>query len=291
MKVLVIGGTGLLGGALERCWRGRDVRLVGYPEVDVRQQQSVDALIQSERPDWTLLAAAYTDVDGAESQSDLAYAVNATGAANVAQACVRTGCRVMYVSTDYVFDGTKLAAYEVDDPKCPINVYGASKSAGEDEILRIAREDSCVVRTAWLFGIGGKCFPDTILRAAAVKDELEVVADQRGCPTLTDDLASAIWALMEAGAHGIVHVTNAGSCTWFQFASEIVRSAGLSTRVTPTTSENFVRPAKRPANSVLSHVHLNSFGIEMRTWQEAVADYLRQKLNLNALAAAGRLQP
>ena len=162
----------------------------------------------------------------------------------------------------------------------PISAYGRSKAEAEEKILNIL-PNACIVRTSWLFGPGGKCFPDTILKLAATRPEIDVVNDQRGCPTYTLDLADAIIALCEADARGIVHCTNRGECSWYDFASEILRQAGLETLVRPTTTDKFVRPAPRPRYSVLSSASLASYGLEMRPWQESLSAYLVERSRTN----------
>jgi dTDP-4-dehydrorhamnose reductase len=278
MRILIFGATGMLGKALMRQWkRGTaeedEVTGLGSPQADIRISAQVESAIQQSKPDWIVLAAAYTDVDGCELNPTLASAVNTLGALNVARVAADAGARLLFVSTDYVFDGNKSTPYEPGDSRSPINAYGRSKADAEQGILSIL-PDACIVRTSWLFGPGGKCFPDTILKLAATRPEIEVVNDQRGCPTYTADLADAIVALCKSGARGIIHCTNLGECSWYDFASEIIRQAGLKTVVRPTTSEKFVRPAPRPKYSVLSPAGLSKYGIEMRPWQETVTDYL-----------------
>lgn len=266
----------MLGKALIRRWTadtGDEVTGLGSVQADIRDFAQVESAIRQSKPDWIVLAAAYTDVDGCELNPTLASAVNTQGALNVARGATDAGTGLLFVSTDYVFDGTKSTPYEPGDARNPINAYGKSKADAEQKILSIV-PDACIVRTSWLFGPGGKCFPDTILKLAATRAELEVVNDQRGCPTYTLDLADAIVALCKSEARGIVHCTNRGDCTWYDFASEIFRQAGLGTVVRPTTSEKFVRPAARPKYSVLSAASLSRYGIEMRPWGETVNDYL-----------------
>ena len=210
----------------------------------------------------------------------LASAVNTDGAVNVARAAADAGAKLLFVSTDYVFDGTKSTPYEIGDLRNPINAYGRSKAEAEEKILSIL-PDASIVRTSWLFGPGGKCFPDTILKAAAILPKGEVITvvnDQRGCPTYTLDLADAIIALCKSEARGIVHCTNRGECSWYDFACEIIRQAELKTTVRPTTSDQFVRPAPRPKYSVLSSASLARYGIEMRPWQQTLPDFLRERI-------------
>ena len=275
MRITIFGSSGLLGKALMR--RSGAASLTGFSsrDADIRNPAEVDRALQQSRPDWTILAAAYTDVDGCESNRDLAFATNSRGARNVAEAAHRAGSRLLFVSTDYVFDGKKGSPYEADDSRAPQSVYGESKAEGELQVLQVLPE-CCIVRTAWLFGAGGRCFPNTILNLAATRNEIDVVTDQRGAPTYTDDLASALLQLCAAGAAGIVHATNEGECTWFDFAREIIAQRGLQTVVRPTTSDKFVRPAKRPAYSVLSLASLHRYGIRLPSWQRALHSYLAQ---------------
>jgi len=276
MRVTIFGATGLLGKALVREWREDEVTALGSHHVDIRSEEQVLRMVTQHRPEWIILAAAYTDVDGCETHRDLAFDVNCQGAANVAQAAARHGSRLIFLSTDYVFDGNQRMPYEIDDAISPQSVYGKSKAAAEQEIRKILPQ-ACILRTSWVFGVDGKCFPDTILKLAGSRDHLEVVNDQRGCPTYTVDLARAIIQLCRKEASGIVHATNEGDCTWFDFASAIVKAAGLKTRVLPTSSERLVRPAPRPKYSVLSRASLAPYGISMPSWQNALARYLEER--------------
>jgi dTDP-4-dehydrorhamnose reductase len=276
MKALIFGATGLLGKALMREWTGDDVIGLGSREVDIRDATKVREMIDTTRPDWIVLAAAYTDVDGCESNRDLAFSVNRDGAVHVAAAARRIGAKVLFLSSDYVFDGTKTSPYEVNDSRNPQSVYGHTKAEAEIELLKVL-PDCCIARTSWVFGIGGRCFPDTILRLAGSRPALDVVNDQRGCPTYTVDLARAIVQLCSKNAGGMVHVTNSSECTWFEFAQEIVREAGLATEVRPTSSQQMARPAPRPAYSVLSATSLRRYGIEMPEWRDALRRFLEER--------------
>lgn|SRR5215470_3449221 len=276
MRVMVIGGSGLLGKALNREWAGDEVVTLGSKDVDIRSDVQVESAIRQYRPEGIVLAAAYTDVDGCETNRELAFEVNTQGAIKVAKAAETSGAQLLFLSTDYVFDGKKTTPYETDDPLSPQCVYGESKARAELGVREVLPE-CCIVRTSWLFGVGGKCFPDTILKLAEERNELDVVADQRGCPTYTVDLSRAIIQLCRKNAVGIVHVTNRNACSWFDFATEIVRESGLSTGVRPTTSNKFVRPAKRPAYSVLSSASLDHYGVSMSTWQDALKRYLVER--------------
>jgi len=276
MKVFIIGATGLLGKALTREWNEDEVVGLGSHDLDIRDVAQVREAVGRLRPDWIVLAAAYTDVDGCESQPELAYSVNRDGAVNVAEVARLIGARLIFLSTDYVFDGKKTLPYEVDDERNPQSVYGRSKADAEVRLLAVA-PDCCIARTSWLFGTGGRCFPNTILKLAADRPTLEVVNDQRGCPTYTMDLARAVIQLCRKGASGIIHVTNSGDCSWFEFAKEIIQDSGLSTEVKPVSSRQMPRPAPRPAYSVLSATSLLERGIEMPEWKDALRRYLQER--------------
>jgi len=266
----------LLGKELMREWSGDSVSGLSSRDADICDAKRVRQVVQETRPEWIVLAAAYTDVDGCEKNPDLAFAVNRDGAVNVATAAREFGARLLFLSSDYVFDGKKTTPYETGDARNPQSVYGRTKAEAEISLLELM-PDCCIARTSWLFGTGGKCFPDTILKLAASRPALDVVDDQRGCPTYAVDLARAIVQLCRKNANGIVHVTDAGDCTWFEFAREIVRSAGLATTVRPVSSQQMARPAPRPTYSVLSPTRLQALGIEMPSWRDALRRYLEQR--------------
>ena len=276
MNVTIFGASGLLGNALMREWDGDRVVGLSLPEMDIREANQVREATERTRPERIVLAAAYTDVDGCESNRQLAFAVNRDGAVNVAEVAKQVGARLLFLSSDYIFDGKKTAPYEIDDARNPQSVYGRSKAEAEVRLLEILPQ-CCIVRTSWLFGVGGKCFPDTILKLAATRSALDVVTDQRGCPTYSVDLARAIIQLCRKAASGIVHVTNAGDCSWFEFARAIVKGAGLATEVRPISSQQMARPAPRPAYSVLSSTSLHSYGIVLPAWQDALQRYLLER--------------
>jgi dTDP-4-dehydrorhamnose reductase len=276
MKVLILGATGLLGQALVREWTGDEVLAMGSRDLDIRDPAKVRAMIGNGRPNWIVLAAAYTDVDGCESHREVAFSVNRDGAVNVAEAARQAGAKLIFLSSDYVFDGKKTSPYEVEDKRNPQSVYGHSKAEAEINLMKILPH-CCIARTSWVFGAGGRCFPDTILRLAANRPALDVVNDQRACPTYTVDLARAIIQLCRKNADGIVHVTNAGDCSWFEFAQEIITGARLATEVRPVSSQQMARPAPRPAYSVLSATSLRRYGIEMPEWKDALGRYLQER--------------
>ncbi len=272
MRVFLTGATGQLGISLQRVLRDHDVVAPPESEADITDG-SIIWRIADARPDVVIHTAAYTDVDGAEASPDRAYAVNADGSRNVAQGAAKAGARLVALSTDYVYDGTKPAPYVEDDPVAPLSVYGASKLAGERETLAVVPE-AVILRTAWLYG-NGKNFVRTIIRLARERSEVRVVSDQVGSPTSAEDLARAIRGLLATRASGAYHAVNAGACSWYEFAVTILRLAGIDCRVVPISTAALARPAKRPARAILDCAKLARAGIRMRPWQDALADYLR----------------
>jgi dTDP-4-dehydrorhamnose reductase len=276
MRVTIFGASGLLGRALMREWSGDDVAGLNSQDADIRDAGQVQSAIQKTQPQWIVLAAAFTDVDGAESNANRAWSVNRDGAVNVARAAKQAGARLVFLSSDYVFDGKKKSPYETEDPRNPQGVYARSKAEAETRLLDVL-PGVCIARTSWLFGVGGRCFPDTILKLAASRPALDVVDDQRGCPTYCTDLARGIIALCRKRVSGIVHITNAGDCSWFEFARAIVNESGLTTEIRPVSTEQMPRPAPRPAYSVLSAKSLESWDVKMPSWQDALQRYLKER--------------
>jgi len=267
----------MLGTDLLNEWQSDELIPADRAQADLRDRSQVEKLILSVRPEWIILSAAYTDVDGCEQNPELAFAVNASGVENVARAAQLIAARVFFVSTDYVFDGKGRRPYETSDPIAPLNVYGASKAAGETALAK-SEVAWCIGRTSWLFGVHGPSFPEKILRAAETRPELSVVNDQLGSPTYTRDLARAIRDLVLRDARGIVHITNEGICSWFDFAREILAQSGRdSIPVLPISTDQAARPARRPNYSVLSPASLHAFGIRTRPWQEALRSFLKEK--------------
>ena len=271
-RYLVTGAGGMLGHDLQHALAGREVTALTRAELDVTDADAVRAAVAGH--DVVFNAAAYTNVDGAETHEADAFAINATGVGNLARAAAANSAKLVTISTDYVFEGTATEPYPEDTPRDPINAYGRSKGAGEELALAEHPDGAYVVRTAWLYGAAGANFAATMLRLAASNPTVSVVDDQLGQPTWTADLAAQLVALVDADAPaGIYHGTNAGQTSWFGFARAVFEEAGLDPeRVLPTDSASFVRPARRPSYSVLGHGGWARAGLQpMRPWREALA--------------------
>ena len=274
MPILITGANGQLGRALQETLSHEALILKDLPDFDLTDS-TCEKEIMAANPDVILHVAAYTDVDGAEREASLANAVNVRGTTYVARAAQALGARLMYVSTDYVFDGEKNSPYTEKDTPRPLNQYGLSKYKGEQAALTLC-ENTLVVRTAWLYGYAGKNFVTTIMRLATETLPLEVVDDQRGCPTYADDLAKAIRQLLTGRMQGICHVTNSGHCTWQEFAQAIVQQMGLEIVVRPITTAQAGRPATRPAYSVLSQERFASQYSPLPDWRDALARFMKR---------------
>lgn len=276
MRVLVAGAAGMLAreiiGAAER--RGHEVSAYDHAGLDITDPTAIDEALEETRPDTVVNCAAWSDVDGAEDDERGAMAANDTGAAMLAAGAARFGASVLYPSSDYVFDGTKASPYLERDMPAPISAYGRSKLGGEVSVAA-ANSSHYVVRSSWLYGVGGKNFVETMLRIGAEQPEILVVSDQRGCPTSCVDLGEAMLRLVESGDYGIHHIRGAGECTWFDFASEIFDQAGMETRVMAATTEMMARKAPRPAYSVLGHDRDETY--ELPPWQESLRRYLADR--------------
>jgi dTDP-4-dehydrorhamnose reductase len=276
---LVAGAGGMLGHDLTALLRRAGADVTGARHADLDVTDAGAAFTAARGYDVVVNAAAWTAVDDAEQHEAEAFAVNATGAANLARGARAAGARLVQVSTDYVFDGAATTPYAEDAAVAPRSAYGRTKAAGEWAV-RAEAPDHLIVRTAWLYGAHGGCFPRTMARLGAEKDELAVVDDQVGQPTWTADLADLIVRLVEAGAPaGTYHGTSSGRTSWYGFTGRILASAGLTTRVEPTTSGAFVRPAPRPAYSVLGHDALHAVGVTpigdwAGRWDAAAAEVL-----------------
>ena len=248
---------------------------VDLPEIDITRPGTLGPCITESRPDVVIHAAAFTAVDECERQPDVAFRVNGEGTRNVARACREAGLPMLYISTDYVFDGEKPAPYVESDAPHPLSVYGRSKLEGEKHVGELL-EAYWIVRTSWLFGPCGKNFVRTILERARAAMPLRVVHDQIGAPTYTMHLAAALEEIITRGEYGIYHATNQGSCSWFEFARTIVREAGMDEScVTPIPTSASDRPAPRPRNSRLAATHLEQQGLPLPPpWQEGLRCYL-----------------
>jgi dTDP-4-dehydrorhamnose reductase len=271
--ILVIGANGMLGHDLMQLLSG-DIRGVDIGEIDITSLESVKRVLLTLKPAVVINAAAYTDVDGCETNRDLAMLVNGEGVGNLARVAGDIGAKLVQISTDYVFDGGKGSPYLEDDPVNPLSVYGASKLAGE--LNARLDPDFLIVRTQWLYGVHGKNFVETMLRLAGERTEITVVDDQIGSPTWTVDLGLAIRALLEKGCSGIYHAANAGYCSWNEFARTIFSGVGVHITVKPMTTRELNRPAARPLYSTLDCGRLiRDAGFCPEPWQDALSKYLR----------------
>ena len=273
MRILITGANGQLGHELQRVLRDDQLTLLDLPAFDLTKPGVEDA-IAAARPDVVIHAAAYTDVDGAEREPERAMAVNAGGTERVANAASAAGARLLYLSTDYVFDGRQGVPYRETDRPNPLNAYGRSKQEGEQRALTRC-PNTLVIRTAWLYGAHGRNFVKTIMRLASEQPELRVVSDQRGSPTHAGDLASAIKQVLGTNLRGIVHATGAGDCTWYEFACEIVSLTGSSARVQPISTAESKRTAPRPLYTVLANRVLANAGIHLPHWKDALGRFVK----------------
>lgn len=280
-KILVTGAEGQLGSDLVMILKvsGYDVLGMGKSELNITNEEKVYNTISQIKPNIIIHCAAYTQVDKAEAEPDYAYLINGIGTRNITLAAERIGAKLVYVSTDYVFDGSETMPYHEFSPVSPVNVYGSSKLAGE-MYVRDFHSQFFIVRTSWVYGVNGKNFVKTMLQLSKEKEQLKVVNDQVGSPTYTVDLCKCIMQLMESDKYGIYHVSNSGSCSWFEFAREIFRQTQNKIKLEPCATEEFPRPAKRPKYSVLDHMGLRINGFEpMPDWEDGLARFLLQTKN------------
>ena len=286
MRLLVTGASGMLGGDIMRAGERAGYALVGLTrsELDITDWEAVEAAFARARPDAAVNCAAFTDVDGAETHSAQAHAVNADGAGNLGRAAAAAGARLVHVSTDYVFAGEPPLddaglprAYVESDPTGPRSVYGESKLQGERQVLAAA-ERHVVARSSWLFGTGGRNFVDTMLRLAGERGTVQVVTDQVGCPTWTGHLAPALLGLIEREVSGLVHLAGTGHVSWNGFAHEIFRQAEVQCRVEPATAAQMARSAPRPSWSALQSQRGDVLG--MPDWRDGLAGYLAARAGM-----------
>ncbi|MFT0858603.1 dTDP-4-dehydrorhamnose reductase [Ancylobacter sp. G4_0304] len=289
MKLLLTGAGGQLGRETAALAAARGLGLVAMDRagLDIADPAAVAGALAQHRPDIVINAAAYTAVDRAESEPEAAHAINAVGPEVLALACARHGAGLVHVSTDYVFDGTKVGAYVESDPIAPLGVYGRTKAEGEAR-LRAALDRHVILRTSWVYGIHGHNFLKTMLRLAGERDRLTVVADQHGCPTATPDLARALLAAAEAlaagrGVAGTYHFAGTGVTNWHGFAEAIIEAGapltGRRPEVAAIATADYPTPARRPANSELSSdAFADTFGLRSAPWRERAAQTVRQLL-------------
>ncbi len=280
MKVLIVGCLGMLGTDLMAAFSpGHDVVGLDQPEMDITQSEQCNARMEEFRPDVVINAAAFTRVDECETHENEAFLVNGYGAGNLAKAVASTGSLLIHYSTDYIFDGLKKEAYLEWDSPNPQNVYGKSKLLGEN-LIRQHCPNHLIIRTSWLFGPNGANFIRTIVGAARKGASLRVVNDQKGSPTYTRDVAEHTLKMIAAGCRSTYHLTNHGSCTWFDLASGALEWAGFEgVSITPVSTSEFPRPAARPANSILANARLEQEGLPLlRSWQTAAREYVERYL-------------
>ncbi len=278
MRIVITGANGQLGRSLQKVLgeQGAMVLPTDVPDFDIAQHDVVQKLADL-NPDLVIHCAAMTDVDGCAKDPDLAFTINAFGTQNVAHACLRANAAMVYISTNEVFDGRAGRPYREDDSLQPLNPYASSKRTGEQMAARYLK-NLYIVRTAWLFAPGGRNFPSKIIAAADTRGELKVVHDEVSNPTYTPDLAEAIARLIESRAYGIYHLTNAGYCSRYEFAKEILRQSGREhIPVQPIPLAEYQRPSVVPPFTPLANTRAAELGIELRPWQEALAAHLAQE--------------
>lgn len=282
MKVLVTGFKGQLGfdviKRLEAC--GHTAVGVDIEEMDITDKVSVERVITEVSPDAVIHCAAYTAVDNAEDNKELCQSINYNGTENIALVCKKLDIKLIYISTDYVFDGEGTRPWEPEDVPCPLNVYGETKLMGESAVKDNTAK-YFIVRISWVFGINGKNFVKTMLRLGKERDSLTVVADQYGSPTYTYDLSKLLVQMVESDKYGIYHATNMGECSWYEFACEIFKLANLDVKVTPVSSDEYKTKAKRPFNSRMSKEKLTDNGFDLLpSWQDALKRYIQNELKV-----------
>ena len=276
MKVFVTGVKGQLGFDVVEELKRRGMEAIGVDidEMDITDAISVDKVITEANPDAVIHCAAYTAVDAAEENVELCRKVNADGPLNIAKTCKKLDIPMIQISTDYVFDGECVRPWEPDDECSPLSVYCLTKYEGEQAVMNTL-DKYFIVRIAWVFGINGKNFVKTMLNLGKTRDHLTVVNDQFGSPTYTYDLAKLLVDMVQTDKYGIYHATNEGICTWYEFACEIFRLAGMNVKVDPVTSDNYPTKAKRPSNSRMSKEKLTENGFDrLPTWQSALERYI-----------------
>lgn len=280
MKILITGYKGMLGSDLVETLKDgnqHELILTDVDELDITNLDQVKNFFNETKPEAIINVAAYTDVDGCETNRDLAFSVNSLGPKNLAIVCKENDAKLLHISTDYVFPGNNTKPYNEEDKIGPQSYYGKTKLYAE-EFIKENMENYFIVRTAWLYGINGKNFVKTMLNLAKTNSEITVVNDQRGSPTFTVDLADAIRELIKTDKYGIYHVTNSGECTWYDFAKNIFELANIDIKVKPVTTAEYPTLAKRPEYSVLSNEKWNAAGFKsLRNYKEALKSYMEQE--------------
>jgi dTDP-4-dehydrorhamnose reductase len=276
MKILVTGASGMLGQDVVRAaeFVNHEVVALSHADLDITRPRAVRNVLAAERPDAVINCAAYTNVDGAETDEARATDVNGAGAGIVAAEASDVGAAIVQPSTDYVFDGAKRTPYVESDMPNPLSVYGRTKLTGEREVAA-ANDRHYIVRSAWLFGAGGGNFVETMLKLAGDLSQIVVVRDQTGSPTYTGHLADALVRLLDQETYGVHHISGSNECSWYEFAVEIFRQAGVDVRVFSCTTEEFPRPAQRPAYAVLGTER--DYPIVLPDWQDGLASYLTER--------------
>ena len=279
MKILVCGANGMLGQDLikQLTAENHDIDATDYGTLNICDLEQIIMRVKEFVPDMIINCAAHTNVDGCETDIDNAYRINAIGPKNLAIAANMVYASLVHISTDYIFDGETNRSYLEEDFPNPQSVYGKSKYFGEQNVKALTNK-YFILRTQWLYGVGGKNFVKTMLNLAKNSLSLKVVNDQFGSPTYTADLAEVICRLIKTSAYGTYHVTNSGYCTWFQFTKDIMELAGIAIEINPCATEEFPRPAKRPKFSVLENLNLRLCGFrEMRHYKDALKYYLKEE--------------
>ncbi|MEI7884123.1 MAG: dTDP-4-dehydrorhamnose reductase [Clostridia bacterium] len=278
MRVLVTGANGQLGYDMIKRLVILELEYIGtdIAEFDLTNELETKAFIKNYKPDVVIHCAAYTAVDKAEDEKELCYKINVLGTRYIAEACAEIQAKLVYISTDYVFDGAGEKPFEVTDKPNPINYYGQTKYEGELEVQK-ALEKYFIVRTSWVFGSNGNNFVKTMLRLGKEKSEIAVVDDQFGSPTYTYDLAELLAEMIATEKYGIYHATNEGYCSWYEFAKEIFKQAGMKVKINPVKTEEYPTEAKRPRNSRINRINLDRAGFgRMEPWEEALLKYFNE---------------
>lgn len=279
MRVVITGSNGQLGYELLSClgW-ANDALAIDLPDHDIANPAISDTIARFE-PEVVIHTAALTNVDGCESSADEAYKVNGQGTLNVAVGCKRSGAKMVYVSTNYVFNGNKEQPYTERDTPSPISVYGRSKLAGEWYVQDLL-DHYLIVRTAWLYSNRGRSFFSTMLSLGQQHQQVAVVHDQYGSPTWARDLAQGIASLLDCAPSGIYHLTNSGVCSWHDWAREIFELGGIRVSVRPIAAKDYERPAAPPRNGALSNINAARLGVDLRPWREALADCMKERASI-----------